>query len=214
MKILIRLEEEKDYFTSENITREAFWNYYIPGCDEHLYLHKLRKSDAFIKELAFVILLEGEIVGNIVFAHSRVVTKEGEIPTITFGPVSILPKHQEKGLGKMLINHAISAATQMGFLAIFIYGYPEYYIKYGFESSVAYNISRADGKFPRALLALPLIDDALDALEWENRKFYEGFAFSITENELMEFDNLFPYKEVKVTDSQKKFTDVANTFYE
>lgn len=29
--IIIRQEEEKDYKTTENLVREAFWNVYCPG---------------------------------------------------------------------------------------------------------------------------------------------------------------------------------------
>lgn len=37
--MIIRLEEEKDYFETENLTREAFWNVYREGCFEHLIIH-------------------------------------------------------------------------------------------------------------------------------------------------------------------------------
>ena len=43
----IRLEEEKDYKIVENLTREAFWNKYRPGCMEHLVVHKLRNNSSF-----------------------------------------------------------------------------------------------------------------------------------------------------------------------
>lgn len=33
------------------MTKEAFWDVYKPGCDEHLMVHKIRKTDAFIKKL-------------------------------------------------------------------------------------------------------------------------------------------------------------------
>ena len=33
--LTIRLETEKDYKAVENLTREAFWNVYKPGADEH-----------------------------------------------------------------------------------------------------------------------------------------------------------------------------------
>ena len=47
--VLLRMEEEKDYETVENITREAFWNVYKPGCDEHLLIHNMRKNNNSIK---------------------------------------------------------------------------------------------------------------------------------------------------------------------
>lgn len=34
-KITIRLETKDDYRNVENLTREAFWNVYRPGCMEH-----------------------------------------------------------------------------------------------------------------------------------------------------------------------------------
>ena len=35
----IRKETTADYHTVENLTREAFWNVYRPGCTEHYVLH-------------------------------------------------------------------------------------------------------------------------------------------------------------------------------
>ena len=34
-KITIRQENKADYRNVENLTREAFWNVYCPGCMEH-----------------------------------------------------------------------------------------------------------------------------------------------------------------------------------
>ena len=36
--ITIRLETKDDYKAVENLTREAFWNVYRPGCMEHYLL--------------------------------------------------------------------------------------------------------------------------------------------------------------------------------
>ena len=34
--VLIRLEQPGDQCAVEALTRDAFWNVYKPGCDEHL----------------------------------------------------------------------------------------------------------------------------------------------------------------------------------
>lgn len=66
MNIDMRLEEENDYLQTEAMTRDAFWDLYKPGCDEHLVLHRLRGSEAFIPELDYVacggetVTLEGD----------------------------------------------------------------------------------------------------------------------------------------------------------
>ena len=41
---LIRKETEADFFEVENLTREAFWNVYRPGCMEHYVLHCYRPA--------------------------------------------------------------------------------------------------------------------------------------------------------------------------
>ena len=46
--INIRLENRSDYRNVENLTREAFWNVYRPGCMEHYVLHCFRDDPAFI----------------------------------------------------------------------------------------------------------------------------------------------------------------------
>ena len=53
--IIIRPETKDDYRVVENLTREAFWNVYRPGCMEHYVLHCYRDDPAFVPELDFVI---------------------------------------------------------------------------------------------------------------------------------------------------------------
>ena len=60
--LIIRNETEKDYRAVEELTREAFWNVYKPGADEHYYVHMMRNHPDFIPELAFVLEKEGEII--------------------------------------------------------------------------------------------------------------------------------------------------------
>ena len=68
----IRKESKKDYFEVENVTREAFWNVYRPGCFEHFVIHKLRADEDFVKELDYIIEEDGKIISNIVYALGRI----------------------------------------------------------------------------------------------------------------------------------------------
>ena len=47
----IRLEKENDYKAVEELTREAFWNVYELGADEHYFVHEMRNHPDFIPEL-------------------------------------------------------------------------------------------------------------------------------------------------------------------
>ena len=91
--IEIRNEEERDYKKVEEVTRAAFWNLYVPGCDEHYLTHIMRSHEDFIRDLDFVIEVDGEIVGNIMYTKAKLIDESGEEKDIlTFGPVCILPE--------------------------------------------------------------------------------------------------------------------------
>ena len=93
--IVIRNETEKDYKTVEEITRKAFYNIYVPGCMEHYLVHIMRDHEDFIKELDFVVELDGKVIGNIMYTKATLVDEAGEEKEIlTFGPISILPEYQ------------------------------------------------------------------------------------------------------------------------
>ena len=76
--LTIRLETEKDYRAVENLTREAFWNVYKPGADEHYFVHKMRTHRDFLPELAFVLEKDGEIIGSIMYTKAWLLGEDGE----------------------------------------------------------------------------------------------------------------------------------------
>jgi len=197
--VLLRSEEEKDYNSVENLTREAFWNIYKPGCDEHLLIHNMRKAKEFIKDLDYVAVFNNEIIGNIVYAKAKVIDINKEYDVITFGPVSVLPMYQKKGIGKKLIEHTIPKSKEMGFNAIIIYGNPKYYERFGFKNSKEYKITDMEGNYNDALMALELYPKSLENI---NGKFFEGEIYKIDKKELEIFEKNFPYKEKLILDTQ------------
>jgi len=199
MDVLLRPEEEKDYNSVENLTREAFWNIYKPGCDEHLLIHNIRNKKEFIKELDYVVVFNNEIIGNIVYAKAKIIGINEEYDIITFGPVSVLPAYQKKGIGKKLIEHTITKSKEMGFKAIIIYGNPKYYEKFAFKNSKEYKITDMEGNYNDALMALELSPNSLKNI---NGKFFEGEAYKIDKKELEIFEKYFPYKEKLVLETQ------------
>ena len=209
MDIKLRLEEEKDYKIVEELTREAFWNNHVPGCDEHLLIHNLRKSKEFINELDLVAIYDNKIVGNIVYVKSKIINNDLEHIVLTFGPVSVLPEFQNKGIGGKLINHTIKLSKEMGYKGIIIYGDPEYYKRFGFKESKQYKITNKDKKYPAALLVLELYPYALNGIEGI---FDEGKIYEVDKNELEEFDKEFPKKEKGYSKTQERFNELLDKY--
>jgi predicted N-acetyltransferase YhbS len=206
MDMLIRSESEKDYRLVEELTRESFWNLYVPGCNEHYLVHKMRNHPDFISELSFVALNGEDIIGNIMYTKSFVIDKNDsnhKIDTITFGPVSVLPKHQKKGVGSALINHSIENVSANKFKAIIILGNPHNYCKHGFKSSKDFNISDSTGKFPYGLLALELEKGIFRGSKWA---YSYSDVYEINQNEVEEFDKQFKPKKKEYNYTQEEFS--------
>jgi putative acetyltransferase len=209
--VTIRNEIEDDYRAVEGLVREAFWNLYIPGCNEHFVMHNLRRSSDFIPELDFVAEQEEQIVGQI--AYSRGVIRDGEgadKTVLCFGPVSVLPAFQKLGIGSALIVHTVNLARGMGYPAICIYGDPRYYSRFGFRCGEKYEIKTEDDKYAVALLVLELHLGALDDVAG---RFIESAAFEVDADEFVEYDAAFPGREKAEAESQREFRLLASLRY-
>ena len=111
----IRLETPADYREVENLTREAFWNVYSPGCTEHYVLNQYRINPDFIPELDFVMEEDGRLMGHVMFSKAGLVLPDGtRKPSWTFGPISIHPDYKRKGYGLRLLNYALERARERG----------------------------------------------------------------------------------------------------
>jgi predicted N-acetyltransferase YhbS/uncharacterized protein YdhG (YjbR/CyaY superfamily) len=131
---------------------------------EALLARKLRNCAVFVPELNYVAELNGSVIGSIVYTRSKVVGDDGEWETLTFGPVSVLPKYQRDGVGSALIHKTLEIARELGYRAVLIYGHESYYPRFGFKPASEFGITTEDGKNFPAFMALPLYDGALDGV--------------------------------------------------
>ena len=138
---MIRLEQPKDYREVENLTREAFWNVYRPGCTEHYVLHQYRTNPDFIPELDFVMEEDQRIIGHIMFSKAELILDNGSRKqSWTFGPISIHPDFKRKGYGLRLLRFALEKAREMGIGFLCMEGNIEFYKHAGFNLASKFNI--------------------------------------------------------------------------
>ncbi len=202
---IIRLETEKDYFEVENLAREAFWNLSFPGCNEHYFIHLLRKHEAFIPELDYVIEADGKIIGSIMYSKAELVDENGNTkPIASMGPICIHPDYQRMGLSKTLLDLTFELVKDMGYDTVINFGNPDNYVARGYKSCKKYNVCFEGDVFPAALLVMALTDDAFDGRKWY---YHPNDADAPCDNEaaVAEYDKLFPPKEKKWQPSQEEF---------
>ena len=144
----IRLEKPEDYREVENLTREAFWNVYRPGCTEHYVLHCYRDNPDFIPELDFVMEEDGRIIGHVMFSKAQLILNDGtRKPSWTFGPISIHPDYKRKGYGLRILQYALEEARKMGVGFLCMEGNIDFYRNAGFGLASKFNIHYHD--FPK-----------------------------------------------------------------
>lgn len=206
---IIRLEKPCDYRNVENLTREAFWNVNVPGCDEHYLVHIMRNHKDFIPELDLVLEIEDKIIGNVMYTKSKLVNEKGnEKQIITFGPISILPEYQRQGYSRILLEYSFEKALNMGFDTIVIFGNPDNYVSRGFKSCKKYNVCLEGNIYPTALLVKELKTGVLDGEKWF---FCESPVFYNDIESVKKFDSTFPFKEKKWQPSQEEFYIHSNS---
>jgi len=209
----IRLEQPQDYREVENLTREAFWNVYAPGCVEHFVLHQYRNNPDFIPELDFVLEVDStssptgkQIIGHVMYSKAEIIKEDGGIlPAATFGPISIHPDYKRKGYGLKLLNYSLDKAREMGIGVICMEGNIDFYKHAGFQLASSLNIhyhaATKDEEVPY-FLAQELIPGYLHGVEGTYHT-PKGYYVAFENTQAFEkFEATFPHKEKKVQDGQ------------
>lgn len=195
----IRLEQPSDYREVENLTREAFWNVYRPGCTEHFVLNQYRNNPDFIPELDLVMEQDGRIIGHVMFSKAELILDDGSSrPSWTFGPISIHPDYQNKGYGLKLLSHALEKARQLGVGFLCMEGKIGFYRHVGFDLAsrlgIHYHAEPRDAEVPY-FLAQELIPGWLNGIE---ATYCPPKGYFVTDEHPEEFEAyeaMFPAKE-------------------
>lgn len=202
----IRLEQPQDYREVENLTREAFWNVYCPGCREHFVLNQYRNDPNFIPELSFVMEEDGKIIGHVMYSKAVIIREDGtEFPAWTFGPISILPDYKRKGYGLKLLQYSIEKAKALGVGCLCMEGNIEFYKHAGFVLASTLNIhyhgEPKESDVPY-FLAQELIPGYLNGIEGTYHTPKGYFVCEENPEDFEAYEATFPYKEKKVLPGQ------------
>lgn len=203
----VRVESQDDFRFVEELTREAFFNVYMPGCKEHYVLHKFRESRNFVAELSLVLELDGKIIGHVMFSKAKVKLSDGSFKEVhTFGPFSIHPEYQRHGYGEYLLNTAFDKAKELGLKVLLACGSLDYYKKYGFKLASSRNVRYAfaeDSDMTVPYFLIKEFDESyLNATPCEYKDPDEYFIADNKPDEFAKYESTFPYKEKIKTESQ------------
>ena len=202
----IRLEEPADWQEVENLTREAFWNVYRPGCLEHFVLNRYRSNPDFIPELDLVMEVGGRIIGHVMYSRAELTSDGGDVlPAWTLGPISIHPDWKRKGYGLSLLRFSLEKAREMGIGILCFEGNVDFYGKAGFvlasSLGIHYHAEPKDDPVPY-FLAQELVPGYLGDREWTYCPPKGYFVADEDPEGFERYDAAFPAKEKHFMEGQ------------
>lgn len=190
-----------DWSAVECVTRDAFWDVYKPGCDEHYLVHVLHEQNAPVPELNLVAELDGEIIGQVICVPAQLRCGDKTLDDVLcLGPLTVAPAFQRRGVGGQLMHACVSRAAELDWRAIFLVGNPDYYHRFGYRATSEFGITLPGGETMDVMMALPLYPGALDGCAgvYEEPPIYA----SLTPNDVAAFDRQFPPREKHVLPTQ------------
>ncbi len=157
MEIEIRSAQTQDHININQLIKKAFGQ----ENESHL-VNALRHRPDHVEELEMVAVLNGAVVGHIFYSQIKIVGENEETPSLALAPMAVLPDHQQKGIGKQLVEESLRMAKSLGFQSVVVLGHPEYYPKFGFVPASTFSISAPIQVPDQAYMALELQANSLE----------------------------------------------------
>jgi len=156
MNIIIRQELKEDLARIKEINDLSFEQE-----DESKLVDKLRQKDQFIPELSLVAETDETVAGHIFFYPVKISSPNQKHTTLSLGPMSVLPQHQKKGIGRKLIKEGLKRAKDLEFRSVIVVGHPEYYPKFGFTKASRWSIKVPFEVPDEVFMALEIVEGEL-----------------------------------------------------
>lgn len=155
--IEIRSETEADWSAIHEVNRAAF-----DREAEAMLVDALRRGEAYVTGLSLVAVVDGQVVGHILFTRLHIVLESGgRFACLALAPMAVLPEFQGQGVGSALVRFGLERARLMGEEAVIVLGHPDYYPRFGFQPASTWGI-RSPYKVPDPVsMAMELVEGAL-----------------------------------------------------
>lgn len=156
--VKIRPEISADYPSIYSVNRLAF-----RGRDaEPALVRAIQESNDFDPRLSLVADLNEQVVGHILFSPIKIQSSNRTRLALALAPMAVIPEHQGKGIGSLLVREGLEAARAAGHTIVIVLGHPDFYPRFGFSAELAKPLICPWGDCGEAWMALELVPSALD----------------------------------------------------
>lgn len=130
----IRCETPQDDFAIADVNTLAFGQE-----NEAKLIESIRASELYIPELSLVAEIDHLIVGHILFSYIDLVEAE-TLKVLGLAPLAVRPQFQNQGIGTALVKAGLEIAEAKQEALVIVLGHLQFYSRFGFQSSVIYEI--------------------------------------------------------------------------
>ncbi|HQO57694.1 MAG TPA: N-acetyltransferase [Candidatus Omnitrophota bacterium] len=149
-EIVVRGEQAQDIAGIREVNQAAFGQ-----AQEGRIVDVLRNNCRDI--LSLVAVLQGRVVGHILFSPVSLSTKERTVTGVGLAPMAVLPEFQRMGVGTTLVRTGIFSLRARACPFIIVLGQSRYYSRFGFEKASAYHIE-SEWDIPEEAFLIMILD--------------------------------------------------------
>ncbi len=142
---IVRQERADDFSEIRELVRRAFETAPHAEGDEQDFVERQRSAESYIPELALVMERDERLIAHIMLTRIFVSTPSGPRPILLLACVAVAAEERGRGIGTALIDTAFRRARALGHAAIILVGDPEFYSRFGFQSSIQFGITNENG---------------------------------------------------------------------
>jgi putative acetyltransferase len=110
----------------------------------------LRRSDWWVAELSLTYVLNGVVVGYLLFSRALVDAPDRLVDVLVLSPLGVAPAHQGMGIGSALVRDGLARLSTRTEAAVFLEGSPSYYPRFGFRPATTLGFGRPSPRIPEA----------------------------------------------------------------
>jgi putative acetyltransferase len=152
--LTIRPERPADVSAVYNVNERAFGQQVEADLVDAL-------RDAGKAVVSLVAILEGRIVGHILFSSVRVEPARPALRLLGLAPMAVAPEFQRRGIGSALVRTGLERCRTLGHEGIVVLGHPDYYPRFSFAPASRFGL-RSEYDVPdEVFMALELCEGGL-----------------------------------------------------